>query len=360
MAVQKAKCPHPEPASLAPHLAWTDGEIADNGAAGKDRHRLLTVRFVDPEAGLGALRQATRSGAAPGAPAGGSPCAVVRNRVLGHSSPAETWFAEGPVRRDSHGPVEWAENGAVLFASLASRLQGNLAEETARHFEALLATVEEQGFPYLLRVWNFLPGINESENGTERYRLFNAGRAAAFDSRYGVAGAETRFSASSAVGSSGAHLVTWFAAAKSPGLHLGNPRQVHAFRYPTDYGPRPPSFTRATLAPPELGQVLFLSGTASIAGHETRHVGKLLLQLEETLHNIETLLAAAPGGTAKFPDLPAFDLFRVYLREASDLELVREPLRRRIGPKPALQFVEADICRADLLLEIEGVAGLSR
>ena len=105
---------------------------------------------------------------------------------------------------------------------------------------------------------------------------------------------------------------------------------------------------------------MHVSGTASIAGHETRHVGKLLLQLEETLHNIETLLAAAPGEAAKFPDLPAFDLFRVYLREASDLELVREPLRRRIGPGPALHFVEADICRADLLLEIEGVAGLPR
>ena len=44
---------------------------------------------------------------------------------------------------------------------------------------------------------------------------------------------------------------------------------------------------------------------------------------------------------------------------AADLELVREPLVRRIGPGPALYFVEADICRRDLLLEIEGVAGLA-
>ena len=288
------------------------------------------------------------------------PCARVANRVLGSSSPVEAWTSDFATARGRLGPVDWAENGKVLFGSLASSLAGDLAREAEAHFAALLEAAEARGFPHLLRVWNFLPGINAAEGGTERYRLFNVGRAAAFDARYGVAGAEARFSASSAVGSTGDQLVTWFAAARSPGRHLGNPRQVHAFRYPVDHGPRAPSFTRATLSPPELGDVLFLSGTASIAGHETRHVGELLLQLEETLQNIETLLAAAHSGADRLPALAEFDLLRVYLRNAADLELVCEPLRRKVGPGPALHFVEADICRADLLLEIEGVAGLPR
>ena len=329
-----------------PPLARGEGATAAAAGAVGDR-TLLVVRFP---------------GACPEIPASpcAAPCARVANRVLGSTPPVEAWTTGRATHRGRLGRVDWAENREILFGSLASRLAGDLAGETEAHFADLLEAAERRGFPHLLRVWNFLPGINAAENGTERYRLFNAGRAAAFDARYGVAGAETRFSASSAVGSSGDHLVTWFAAARSPGRHLGNPRQVHAFRYPTDYGPRPPSFTRATIAPPELGQVLFLSGTASIAGHETRHVGKLLLQLEETLHNIETLLSAASGEGAPLASLPEFDLFRVYLRDAADLELVREPLRRRLGPGPALHFVEADICRADLLLEIEGVAGLPR
>lgn len=309
----------------------------------------------------GGLLMSVRFGGAGACPE--SPCAPVPNRVLGATPPVELWHCDLPTERGRLGRVDWAENGSVLFGSLRTLLAGDIARETEAHFADLLEAAESRGFPYLLRVWNFLPGINASENGTERYRLFNAGRAAAFDARYGVAGAEARFSASSAVGSSGDHLVTWFAAARSPGRHLGNPRQVHAFRYPVDYGPRPPSFTRATISPPELGQVLFLSGTASIAGHETRHVGELLKQLEETLCNIEVLLAASPGGTTgtmRLPELADFDLFRVYLREAADLDLVRQPLRRRIGPGPALHFLEADICRADLLLEIEGVAGLPR
>ncbi len=321
-------------------VACTAGELAE--PARESAGLLMSVRF----AGAGAHPE--------------EPCAVVPNRVLGATPPVELWYSDLPTVRGRLGRVDWAENGIVLFGSLATRLAGDLARETESHFADLLEATETRGFPHLLRVWNFLPGINALENGIERYRLFNAGRAGAFDARYGVAGAEERFSASSAVGSSGDHLVTWFAAAKSPGRHLGNPRQVHAFRYPPDYGPRPPSFSRATLAPPELGQVLFLSGTASIAGHETRHVGELLKQLEETLCNIEVLLAASSGATAKLPGLAEFDLFRVYLRDAADLDLVRTALRRRIGPGPALHFLAADICRADLLLEIEGVAGLPR
>ena len=329
--------------SVGQPQALARGEGATPAAAGAVGDRaLLVVEFA---------------GACPVAAAS---CMRVTNRVLGSTAPVEAWTSDLPVARGRHGRVAWAENGQVLFGGLATPLAGDLAGESAAHFADLLAAAEARGFPHLLRVWNFLPGINADENGTERYRLFNAGRAAAFDERYGVAEAETRFSASSAVGSSGDRLVTWFAAARSPGRHLGNPRQVHAFRYPADYGPRPPSFTRATIAPPELGQVLFLSGTASIAGHETRHVGQLLLQLEETLHNIEILLAAAASEGTPMPTLAAFDLFRIYLRDAADLELVRAPLARRLGPGPALHFVAADICRADLLLEIEGVAGLPR
>jgi len=365
-------------ASAVPCRLALAGEDLD-AATAAGSSRLLTVRFAGAcskaSAGPGSPKRTGSSGAGAGAAATESPLALVGNRVLGASSPVETWLSELAVHRGSLGGVEWAENGSVLFGSLASRPQGNLSRETEAHFSALLAAIEGRGYPHLLRVWNFLPGINAAEGGTERYRLFNCGRAAAFDARYGVCGAEARFSASSAVGSTGDWLVTFFAAAHSPGLHLGNPRQVHAFRYPTDYGPRPPSFSRATISPPELGRILFLSGTASITGHETRHAGELQLQLQETLDNIETLLASAsPGGAAatargdgapaagetRLPALEEFDLFRVYLRAASDYASVRAALRHRVGPGPALSFVEADICRADLLLEIEGVAGLQR
>jgi len=279
--------------------------------------------------------------------------AEVPNRVLGGSPPLEVWLSPRPVERGRCGDLAWAGDGEALFGCLARELDDGTAAAARSVFAELLALAEERGCPHLVRVWNFLPGINAEERGIERYRLFNVGRAAAFAERYGEC--ERRFPSSSAVGSPGERLVTWFLAASTPGTHLGNPRQVHAYRYPADYGPRAPSFSRATMAPAALGGALFLSGTASVAGHETRHAGSLDGQLDETLLNIETLLAAGFDGRP-LPGLGDFDLLRVYLRDPGALARVRERLRQRLGKRVPLVFVEADICRADLLLEIEGVA----
>jgi chorismate lyase/3-hydroxybenzoate synthase len=279
----------------------------------------------------------------------------VPNRALGGSPPTEVWLSGRPVERGRRGEIAWAGNGEALFGCVTRGLEQGTAAATRAAFAELLALADEQGCPHLVRVWNFLPGINDEERGVERYRLFNIGRAAAFDERYGESEAERRFSASSAVGAPGTRLVTCFAAAASAGLHLGNPRQVHAYRYPADYGPRAPSFSRATLAPAALGGALFLSGTASVAGHETRHAGSLEGQLDETLLNIEALLGAGAAG-GPLPGLRDFDLVRIYLRSAAAVGCVRARLRERLGERVPLVFVEADICRSELLLEIEGVA----
>lgn len=285
----------------------------------------------------------------------GGPCAHVLNRVLGGSPPLEVWLSPRPVERGRRGDLAWAGDGEALFGCLARELDGGTAAAARSVFSELLALADELGYPHLVRIWNFLPGINGEERGTERYRHFNVGRAAAFDERYGECESERRFPSSSAVGAPGSRLVTWFLAAAAPGTHLGNPRQVHAYRYPADYGPRAPSFSRATVAPAALGGALFLSGTASVAGYETRHAGSLDGQLDETLLNIETLLAAGADGRP-LPGLGDFDLVRVYLRTPEALARVRARLRDRLGERVPLVFVEADICRADLLLEIEGVA----
>ncbi len=289
------------------------------------------------------------------------PGAALPNPALGDSPPFEAWLSDREAERVRLGPLAWAEDGRVLFGSLESRLGGALERESGDHFAALLDLIEERGYPHLLRVWNFLPWINAEQDGVERYRRFNVGRAAAFERRYGAAGAELRFSASSAVGTTGACLYTFFAAARTAPRHLGNPRQLHAFRYPPEYGPRAPSFSRATVAPAELAGGLFLSGTAAIEGHESRHRGSLDGQLEETLRNVESLLGAADEGEAGAGEGPLrslvdFDLVRVYLRDPDAYEQVRLALRKRLGPGATTIFVGADICRRELLLELEGVA----
>ena len=78
-----------------------------------------------------------------------------------------------------------------------------------------------------------------------------------------------------------------------------------------------------------------------------------MAQLDETLLNLAALIAQANRRTPA-PLRPA--LFRVYVRPDIDPAPVRERIARAFGPDTPLLFLRADICRQDLLIEIEGLA----
>ena len=103
-------------------------------------------------------------------------------------------------------------------------------------------------------------------------------------------------------------------------------------------------------------QQLYVSGTASIVGHESRHDGSVRNQAEETIRNLCALLdearARAPAGTPEWQRL----LFKVYLRPGLAQDPVLESLRTTFGDEPDVLVLEADICRQELLVEIEAVA----
>lgn len=292
------------------------------------------------------------------------PCPVldIPNAVLSGEPWLELWCAEGPVETCRRGRFEVAQAGDLLIAGGHWPLDGDLRGETHALYRELLGLAAEQGRPGLLRLWNYLPGINDDQAGLERYRLFNAGRAAAFVERF-AGQAEGRFCASSAVGAPGGDLVTLLLCGRDEGHHLENPRQLPAWRYPSTYGPVSPSFARATVAPSSssnLAGAVLVSGTASIVGHESRHHDDLLAQLDETLANLSAILERANAERRRAPRpggrLADLDFVKVYLRHAGDLEPVRRRLAARLRPEVPVLWLQAEICRAELLLEIEGVA----
>jgi hypothetical protein len=78
--------------------------------------------------------------------------------------------------------------------------------------------------------------------------------------------------------------------------------------------------------------------------------------MRESLANIDTVVAEANrlsrSGDYKLGELA----YRVYLRHAADLAAISEVLAPTLGNKTPITFIQADICRSDLLVEIEGVA----
>ncbi len=267
----------------------------------------------------------------------------------------EAWTVPGPVQHGVHGRLRWAAAGPLLFGTLRApaNAPGALDGASLALYHELLDATDALGYRELLRVWNCVPRINENEHGLERYKRFCAGRSRAFEERLGADFA-SRLPAASAVGGTGDDLVVYFLASNAGARHFENPRQVAAWAYPPCYGPRSPSFARATGAPPELGETLFLSGTASVVGHASAHEGDVAAQLDETLRNIAALVRHATG--AGDGGLERVTLLKTYVRHAHDRAPIEERMRAALGPDVALLFVQGDICRAELLLEIEGLA----
>ena len=154
------------------------------------------------------------------------------------------------------------------------------------------------------------------------------------------------------MGYPGRELVVWALGSSSPGRPVCNPRQTAAFRYSARYGPRPPCFARATVAALPKGDRLLIGGTASVRGEDSVHAGSLESQVDETFANLSALLA--PGDK----ELPQSELCcaRVYYARANDSSRLAALIQDRVGPGIALEFVRADICCAELLVEIEGLA----
>jgi enamine deaminase RidA (YjgF/YER057c/UK114 family) len=226
---------------------------------------------------------------------------------------------------------------------------------TTRAYREICATLDAENFPHLLRVWNYLPHINRDSHGLERYRQFNSARQHALsESGRALAG---RVPAASALGApSDGPVVVYFLAGRTAPTFVENPRQVSAYHYPPQYGPHHPVFSRATLARQPGGLALFISGTASIVGHRSLHIGDTAAQTRETLTNIEALLAeanrVARGACFELGSLAC----KVYVRRPADLPVIRAELTAALGPTAKAIYLQADICRQDLLVEIEATA----
>lgn len=290
-----------------------------------------------------------------------SSCGLPARTLLGDPV-LDVWSGSTSVASGRTGHVHWRSDGRLLFGSLAfdeADAAASLEAVTHAAYADVFACLREAGLPALLRVWNYLPRINEEAPARgatlERYRQFNAGRQRAFLDAGAAAfdGAPV----ACALGTRAGPMCISFLAGAAPALAIENPRQVSAYRYPERYGPKSPSFSRAALLDAGDGEVaLLVSGTSSIVGHETLHAGDVAAQTRETLANLQAVVAAAnTRGTAGFAlaDLHC----TIYVRHADEAQTVRALFDAAVGAGStaarSATVVEADICRHDLRVEIE-------
>ena len=272
------------------------------------------------------------------------------------AAPYEVWRSAGPVATGREGAIRYSHDGALMFGVLEwEEPDGGILHASAHAYAALVAFWRDSDYPHLLRIWNYFDAITLGEGDSERYRQFCVGRV------QGLGDVDTRtLPAATAIGSRDGRRVlqVYWLAAREPGLPLENPRQVSAYRYPREYGPQSPTFARALL-PPSPRVPLLLSGTSSIVGHASQHADSLRAQLDETLTNLDSLLGAARERAPTLsPHLDGTSRLKVYVRDATDADAVAAQLEARLGTRVPWLMLHADVCRRELLVEIEGMHGV--
>ena len=275
-----------------------------------------------------------------------------------HSPPeaaawAELWFATGPVHTGQWSDaaaavpatVRYAHDGNYMFAviELDERQHGGILLTAEHAYAAIRGFQQQSRFPHLLRMWNYMDAINEGTGDLERYRQFCVGRGR------GVGEVSQSYPSATAIGRQRSdHVVQVFwLAGNVSGQSLENPRQVSAYHYPRVHGPVSPTFARALVAP---DHTLLISGTASIVGHVSQHHDDAMAQLEETVRN----LGSFTPHISRRRTAESKDLLKVYVRDPALKPHLAERLRQ-LYPGSEIMFVAADICRRELLLEIEAV-----
>lgn len=279
----------------------------------------------------------------------------------------EAWLADAAGDTREASDIRYRQDGNLLYGVIELD-EASFQVESATGCHALQGATEEayrkifrlidaEGYPYLWRVWNYMGAINAEEQGLERYRQFNVGRQQAFVGCDRPA--EGNVPAACALGVAAGPLSIAFLAARSPLVPLENPRQVSAYHYPADYGPRSPVFSRAGLGYLPDQEFFFISGTASIVGHQTVHLGDAEAQTRETFANIEALLAEAAKTSRSQPYCLTEFSYRAYVRHAEDFPKVAQVVKEYLGADACVVYVQADVCRADLLVEIEAMGSHS-
>ncbi|GHT35130.1 PTS cellobiose transporter subunit IIC [Bacteroidia bacterium] len=247
------------------------------------------------------------------------------------------------------------EEGRFLFAGgfQSDDLNKSIEQQSVevfRHIDGLLAF---ERFPIfsIIRQWNYIEQITSFREENQHYQSFNNVRG----DFYAKTTWENGYPAATGIGANlGGVLVDLDAAVfSSPSAYttpIDNPLQVAAHAYSdkvletAKQKKATPKFERAKSMTFDNRRLIYISGTAAIRGEESLKGVGLARQLQATMENIARLTG---------PARPI--ILRVYLKDKA-LNAEAERLMNEYRLDIPVSYMWADVCRDELLIEIEGIA----
>ncbi len=279
---------------------------------------------------------------------------------------------EFTVQTENNGSckfIEIALEDYSLFLTSTSSFVGKTNIDSSLCLQSTHKTLKNRKLELgdVVRQWNFIGGIldeqNQDDNLVQTYQEFNDVRSL----YYKKGNFKHGFPSATGIGMDipGIILQT-ISVSENPGIKIipiNNPLQKPAHKYSDkelvgisdERTKTTPKFERAKAVLSDNGLWLFVSGTAAIEGEASLENSNVEAQAVFTIDLISKL-ASKENLLAHGIDLQNKNLvpetFRAYIKHESDYNMVRNVCNSFFGNIPGLVLV-ADICRKDLLLEIE-------
>ena len=276
-------------------------------------------------------------------------------------------------RRHGGFPYVVLENadGRFLFAGglHGDVINFGIQQQSAEVFHMMGEVMRREGFPVncIIRQWNYIEQITRFDGPDQHYQMFNNARA----DFYGKTDWSNGYPAATGIGTQwGGIMIDVDALLCKDGsvrvLGVDNPLQIaaHAYSQNVLLGEKDaalpqkttPKFERAKAVWKEDHGFVYVSGTAAIRGEQSLEGVGIEQQTLTTLENIEYLVSRDNLNRSGIPATENATLitFRVYVKRWEDMEKAKQVVTERYPDLPAI-YTLTDVCRSELLIEIEGM-----
>lgn len=259
--------------------------------------------------------------------------------------------------------IVFNRNGLSVANGFSASNSGDCQTDASLVFKTLQQQLDETGFEIsdITRQWNYIEGIVSKKEDHQNYQVFNDARSQFYQDHF----SEKGYPAATGIGMEAGGILIDYVAIKGnhvTNVPIDNPVQIPAHKYhqdclmglPTGDRKTTPKFERGRYVSLHGEEIVFVSGTAAITGEKTANPGDVEQQTRITIDNIDRLISK--NNLSKSIIVPwdlKFNYLRIYIKERNDFKKVREICEKRYGDVPMV-WLQANICRDDLTVEIEG------
>ncbi len=284
---------------------------------------------------------------------------------------AEVTYVDSPCKITYHSDYILLDDCQLYSAGLYSGLNESIEAQSDAIFTRLGQILSAEGFLIndIVRQWNYIEDITRISAQAQHYQQFNDSRSRFYASADWTNG----YPAATGIGARcGGVVVVVDAVKHSAQLSraIDNPLQQAAHNYSQQVlikGQNPqhkttPKFERARWVGEGLASapsMIYVSGTAAIRGEESVRedaVGQGVV----TLENIAHLISPDNQQRHGVPSVKEYEyeLLRIYIKPNLRWKPIKSWLQDNCSCQNIIS-IEADICREELLLEIEAVAKIA-